>query len=81
MKAIYFYSLATLAMLTACTNNEEFEASTPDGKQKVEFADPFVGKGLTRASGDINNNTLKNFKVKVWGQNIGTHVRFARIQR
>ena len=73
MKAIYFYSLATLAMLTACTNNEEFEASTPDGKQKVEFADPFVGKGLTRASGDINNNTLKNFKVKVWGQNIGTH--------
>ena len=70
MKTKYFFSLATLAMLTACTNNEEFETSVQNGKQKVEFADPFVGKGLTKASGDIDNNTLKNFGVKVWGQEV-----------
>ena len=49
MKTTYFYSLATLALLTACTNSDEFESSTPNGQQKVEFAAPFVGKGLTRA--------------------------------
>lgn len=70
MKTRYFFSLAALAMLTACTSNEEFEASTPNGKQKVEFADPFVGKGLTKASGDINNTTLKTFVVRVWGQEV-----------
>ena len=57
-------------MLTACTNNEEFENTASNGMQKVTFADPFVGKGLTKASGDIDNNTLKNFGVKVWGQEV-----------
>ena len=70
MKTTYFYSLATLALLTACTNSDEFESSTPNGQQKVEFAAPFVGKGLTRASGDINAEGLKSFKVKVWGQEV-----------
>ena len=70
MKTKYFYSLAAMAMLTACTSSEEFEASTSNGKQKVEFADPFVGKGLTKASGDINNTSLKSFTVKVWGQEV-----------
>ena len=76
MKTKYFYSLAAMAMLTACTSSEEFEASTPNGKQKVEFADPFVGKGLTKASGDIttdgtnNTSALSNYKVKVWGQEV-----------
>lgn len=71
MKTKYFYSLAAMAMLTACTSSEEFEASTPNGKQKVEFADPFVGKNLTRAeSGDIKTDDLKNFSVKVWGQEV-----------
>lgn len=70
MKTKYLYYIASIAMLTACTNNEEFEASTPNGKQKVEFADPFVGKGLTKASGDIENNSLKNFGVRVWGQEV-----------
>lgn len=71
MKTKYFYSLAAMAMLTACTSSEEFEASTPNGKQKVEFADPFVGKGLTRAeSGDITTDGLKSFGVKVWGQEV-----------
>lgn len=77
MKTKYFFSLATLVMLTACTNNEEFETSVQNGKQKVEFADPFVGKGLTKASGDITTDgtegttsALTSFKVKVWGQEI-----------
>lgn len=71
MKTKYIYSLAAMTMLTACTSSEEFEASTPNGKQKVEFAAPFVGKGLTRAeSGDITTDDLKNFSVKVWGQEV-----------
>ena len=77
MKTKYFFSLATLVMLTSCTNNEEFETSVQNGKQKVEFADPFVGKGLTKASGDITTDgtegktsALASFKVKVWGQEI-----------
>lgn len=77
MKTKYFFSLTTLVMLTACTNNEEFETSVQNGKQKVEFADPFVGKGLTKASGDITTDgtegttsALTSFKVKVWGQEI-----------
>ena len=76
MKTKYFYSLAAMAMLTACTSSEEFEASTSNGKQKVEFADPFVGKGLTKASGDIttdganNTSALSKYKVKVWGQEV-----------
>ena len=74
MKTKQIYYIAALAMLTACTNNEEYETVTNNGLQKVTFADPFVGKKLTRAeSGDIDNNTLQNFSVKVWGQNIGKH--------
>ena len=76
MKTKQIYYIAAMAMLTACTSSEEFEASTPNGKQKVEFADPFVGKGLTKASGDIttngtnNTSALSNYKVKVWGQEV-----------
>ncbi len=76
MKTKQIYYIAAIAMLTACTSSEEFEASTPNGKQKVEFADPFVGKGLTKASGDIttngtnNTSALSNYKVKVWGQEV-----------
>ena len=71
MKTKQLYYIAAIAMLTACTSSEEFEASTPNGKQKVEFADPFVGKNLTRAeSGDIKTDDLKNFSVKVWGQEV-----------
>ena len=71
MKTKQIYYIAAIAMLTACTSSEEFEASTPNGKQKVEFADPFVGKNLTRAeSGDIKTDDLKNFSVKVWGQEV-----------
>ena len=71
MKTKQIYYIAAMAMLTACTSSEEFEASTPNGKQKVEFADPFVGKNLTRAeSGDIKTDDLKNFSVKVWGQEV-----------
>ena len=70
MKTKHIYYIAALAMLTACTNNEEFENTASNGMQKVTFADPFVGKGLTKASGDIDNNTLKNFGVKVWGQEV-----------
>lgn len=71
MKTKQIYYIAAMAMLTACTSSEEFEASTPNGKQKVEFADPFVGKGLTRVeSGDIDNTSLKKFDVKVWGQEV-----------
>ena len=63
-------------MLTACTSNEEYETVTNNGLQKVTFADPFVGKNLTRASGDITANgangtsALTNFKIKVWGQKV-----------
>lgn len=77
MKTKHIYYIAAMAMLTACTSSEEFEASTPNGKQKVEFADPFVGKGLTKASGDITTDgtegttsALTSFKVKVWGQEV-----------
>lgn len=72
MKTKYLYYIASIAMLTACSNNEEYETVTNDGLQKVTFADPFVGKGLTKASGDITTAELKNFKVKVWGDLIGT---------
>ena len=58
-------------MLTACTSNEEYETVTNNGLQKVTFADPFVGKNLTRAgSGDIDNAGLTSFKIRVWGQEI-----------
>lgn len=58
-------------MLTACTNNEEYETVTNNGLQTVTFADPFVGKNLTRAgSGDIDNAGLTSFKIRVWGQEI-----------
>lgn len=71
MKTKQIYYIAALAMLTACTNNEEYETVTNNGSQKVTFADPFVGKNLTRAeSGDITTNLLTNFKIKVWGQEV-----------
>ena len=70
MKTKQIYYIAALAMLTACTNNEEYETVTNNGLQKVTFADPFVGKNLTRASGDIDNETLKSFKIRVWGQEV-----------
>lgn len=73
MKTRYLYYIASIALLTACSTNEEHETVTNDGLQKVTFADPFVGKGLTKASGDITTNDLKNFKVKVWGDLIGTY--------
>ena len=76
MKTKQIYYIAALAMLTACTNNEEYETVTNNGLQKVTFADPFVGKNLTRASGDISTDgtngtsALTSFKIKVWGQEI-----------
>lgn len=78
MKTKHIYYIASLAMLTACTNNEEFETITSNGMQKVTFADPFVGKNLTRAeSGDITTDgtegttsALTSFKIRVWGQEI-----------
>ena len=71
MKTKQIYYIAALAMLTACTNNEEYETVTNNGLQKVTFADPFVGKNLTRAeSGDITTNLLTNFQIKVWGQEV-----------
>lgn len=73
MKTRYLYCIASIALLTACSTNEEHETVTNDGLQKVTFADPFVGKELTKASGDITTNDLKKFKVKVWGDLIGTH--------
>ena len=79
MKTTYLYFAAALAMLSACSTNEEYETVTNNGLQKVTFADPFVGKGLTKASGDIttdgSNGTsaLTKFKVKVWGNLIGSN--------
>lgn len=76
MKTKQIYYIAALAMLTACTNNEEFETITSNGMQKVTFAAPFVGKNLTRASGDISTDgangtsALASFKIKVWGQEV-----------
>lgn len=76
MKTKHIYYIAALAMFTACTNNEEFETITSNGMQKVTFADPFVGKNLTRASGDISTSgangtsALTSFKIKVWGQEV-----------
>ena len=71
MKTKQIYYIAALAMLTACTNNEEYETVTNNGLQKVTFADPFVGKNLTRAeSGDITTDLLTSFKIKVWGQEV-----------
>ena len=77
MKTKHIYYIAALAMLTACTNNEEFETITSNGMQKVTFADPFVGKNLTRASGDITTDgtegttsALTSYKIKVWGQEV-----------
>lgn len=76
MKTKQIYYIAALAMLTACTNNEEYETVTNNGLQKVTFADPFVGKNLTRASGDISTDgangtsALTSFKIKVWGQEV-----------
>ena len=71
MKTKQIYYIAALAMLTACTSSEEYETVTNNGLQKVTFADPFVGKNLTRAgSGDIDNAGLTSFKIRVWGQEI-----------
>ena len=72
MKTRYLYCIASIALLTACSTNEEHETVTNDGLQKVTFADPFVGKGLTKASGDITTLTLTESKVKVWGDLIST---------
>ena len=73
MKTTYLYFAAALAMLSACSTNEEYETVTNNGLQKVTFADPFVGKGLTKASGDITTSNLTDFKVKVWGDLIHTY--------
>ena len=76
MKTKHIYYIAALAMLTACTNNEEFENTASNGMQKVTFADPFVGKNLTRASGDISTDgangtsALTSYKIRVWGQEV-----------
>lgn len=71
MKTKQIYYIAALAMLTACTSSEEYETVTNNGLQKVTFADPFVGKNLTRAeSGDITTDLLTSFKIKVWGQEV-----------
>lgn len=74
MKTRYLYCIASIALLTACSTNEEHETVTNNGLQKVTFADPFVGKGLTKASGDITTGTdLQSYKVKVWGDLISTY--------
>ena len=76
MKTKQIYYIAAMAMLTACTSSEEYETVTNNGLQKVTFADPFVGKNLTRASGDITANgangtsALTSFTIKVWGQEV-----------
>lgn len=76
MKTKQIYYIAAMAMLTACTSSEEYETVTNNGLQKVTFADPFVGKNLTRASGDITTSgangtsALTSFKIKVWGQEV-----------
>ena len=44
MKTKYLYYIASIAMLTACSNNEEYETVTNDGLQKVTFADKGIGR-------------------------------------
>lgn len=74
--------LAALALLSACTSNEDF-AETDGNRQEqlVTFADPFVGK-TTRAGeddatsilpkGDINTQGLKGVTVRVFGHRLGS---------
>lgn len=63
IKKIYLFAAAALA-LASCSSSDELGGSTSSQKA-IQFAAPFVGK--TRATGDLDVNTIQNAKVSVWG--------------
>ena len=63
IKKICLFAAAALA-LASCSSSDELGGSTSSQKA-IQFAAPFVGK--TRATGDLDVNTIQNAKVSVWG--------------
>ena len=63
IKSIYLFAAAALA-LASCSSSDELGGSTSSQKA-IQFAAPFVGK--TRATGDLDVNTIQNAEVSVWG--------------
>lgn len=68
-KRIIAYTLAAVMALAACSNDSHEESTT--NMQKVAFAAPTVDI-ITRSTDNISAENIKDVKVKVWGQCIGT---------
>ena len=64
MKKIYLFA-ATALVLASCSSSDELGGSTSSSKKAIQFAAPFVGK--TRATGDLDVNTIQNTNISVWG--------------
>ena len=62
------YTIFAATILAACSDDNNEESTS--NMQKVCFADPTVDI-LTRSSDDISAASIKDEKVKVWGQCLG----------
>lgn len=64
MRKFYLFA-ATALVLASCSSSDELGGTTSSSKKAIKFAAPFVGK--TRATGDLDVNSIQNAKISVWG--------------
>ena len=64
MRKFYLFA-ATALVLASCSSSDELGGTTSSSKKAIQFAAPFVGK--TRATGDLDVNSIQNAKISVWG--------------
>lgn len=64
MRKFYLFA-ATALVLASCSSSDELGGNTSSSKKAIQFAAPFVGK--TRATGDLDVNSITNAKISVWG--------------
>lgn len=70
MKAKYLSMAAVMLLaMNSCSDVEQLAGSTSKNSNEISFADPFVGKASTRATGDISSaEALQGTTIKVWGE-------------
>ena len=62
-------ALAALSLLSLASCSDVDQLSVTTTKNEIAFANPFVGKSLSRATGDINSSeALQGTTIKVWGE-------------
>lgn len=57
---------AAALLLAGCSNSDELGGSPEVSENAITFGQPFVQKS-TRATGDLNTNTITAATIKVWG--------------